>query len=250
MALIKCPECGKEISDKAGKCPNCGCPTGRQIDQNVIFQSKEQEAKSSIGKNIFIGASLVFFLGCLLIFVYAFLSSSTSTEEDRIPYAKSTENIVEENSSVADNSSSNITAGQRNALKSAKSYLSYSAFSREGLIHQLEFEKYTREEAEYGADNCGADWKEQAVKSARSYFEFSAFSRKGMIKQLEFEKYTKDEAEYGADNCGADWKEQAAKSAESYLEFSSFSKDGLIKQLEFEGYTEEEAVYGAEANGF
>lgn len=26
MALINCPECGKEISDKADKCPNCGCP--------------------------------------------------------------------------------------------------------------------------------------------------------------------------------------------------------------------------------
>lgn len=26
MALIKCPECGKEISDKAGSCPNCGYP--------------------------------------------------------------------------------------------------------------------------------------------------------------------------------------------------------------------------------
>ena len=28
MALIKCPECGKEISDKAGACPHCGCPIG------------------------------------------------------------------------------------------------------------------------------------------------------------------------------------------------------------------------------
>ena len=26
MALIKCPDCGKQISDKAGACPNCGCP--------------------------------------------------------------------------------------------------------------------------------------------------------------------------------------------------------------------------------
>lgn len=26
MALINCPECGKEISDKANTCPNCGCP--------------------------------------------------------------------------------------------------------------------------------------------------------------------------------------------------------------------------------
>ena len=27
MALIKCPECGKEFSNKAPACPNCGCPT-------------------------------------------------------------------------------------------------------------------------------------------------------------------------------------------------------------------------------
>ena len=26
MALINCPECGKEASDKAEKCPNCGYP--------------------------------------------------------------------------------------------------------------------------------------------------------------------------------------------------------------------------------
>lgn len=26
MALIKCPECGREISERAKSCPNCGCP--------------------------------------------------------------------------------------------------------------------------------------------------------------------------------------------------------------------------------
>ena len=26
MALIKCPECGREVSDRADSCPNCGCP--------------------------------------------------------------------------------------------------------------------------------------------------------------------------------------------------------------------------------
>lgn len=30
MALIKCPECGREISDKAISCPGCGCP----VEQN------------------------------------------------------------------------------------------------------------------------------------------------------------------------------------------------------------------------
>lgn len=26
MALIKCPDCGKEVSNKAPVCPNCGRP--------------------------------------------------------------------------------------------------------------------------------------------------------------------------------------------------------------------------------
>lgn len=32
MALIECPECGKEISDKASNCPNCGCPINTTED--------------------------------------------------------------------------------------------------------------------------------------------------------------------------------------------------------------------------
>lgn len=36
MALIECPECGKEFSDKAPACPNCGCP----IEQ-ILYGSEE-----------------------------------------------------------------------------------------------------------------------------------------------------------------------------------------------------------------
>lgn len=32
MALIKCGECGKEISSKAKSCPNCGCPINDDKD--------------------------------------------------------------------------------------------------------------------------------------------------------------------------------------------------------------------------
>lgn len=34
MALIKCTECGKEMSDKAKACPNCACP----IENKIIKQ--------------------------------------------------------------------------------------------------------------------------------------------------------------------------------------------------------------------
>lgn len=46
------------------------------------------------------------------------------------------------------------TMGERNALLSAHSYLSFTVFSYTGLIDQLEFEGYTTSEATYAADNC------------------------------------------------------------------------------------------------
>lgn len=54
MALIKCKECGREISENANKCPNCGEP----------IKSKK--------KNYFLG--LISFI-CSLITCYAFNSS-------------------------------------------------------------------------------------------------------------------------------------------------------------------------------
>lgn len=40
MALIKCPECGREISDRAGSCPGCGCPVKVQsINNNEVLCS-------------------------------------------------------------------------------------------------------------------------------------------------------------------------------------------------------------------
>ena len=39
MALIKCSECGKEISDQASACPNCGSPTAFQKKRRKGIES-------------------------------------------------------------------------------------------------------------------------------------------------------------------------------------------------------------------
>jgi hypothetical protein len=47
MALIKCPECGKEVSDKAVACPNCGCPVSEQFsknEDNEIVNDKDEKS--------------------------------------------------------------------------------------------------------------------------------------------------------------------------------------------------------------
>ena len=37
MALIKCPECGHEVSDKSNMCVNCGCPLNLQNTVTIEF---------------------------------------------------------------------------------------------------------------------------------------------------------------------------------------------------------------------
>lgn len=36
MALIKCPECGKEVSSFAKTCPNCGCPIEKMKTDGIV----------------------------------------------------------------------------------------------------------------------------------------------------------------------------------------------------------------------
>lgn len=43
MALIKCAECGKEISDKANACLNCGCPIKVEQKNKEIPNNKQKE---------------------------------------------------------------------------------------------------------------------------------------------------------------------------------------------------------------
>jgi len=46
-------------------------------------------------------------------------------------------------------------ASQQNAVRAAKQYLDYTAFSHAGLIDQLEHDGYTSVQAEYGVTAAG-----------------------------------------------------------------------------------------------
>jgi TM2 domain-containing membrane protein YozV len=94
------------------------------------------------------------------------------------------------------------TISQRNALRKAADYLDYSAFSRTGLIGQLEYEKYSTEDATWAVDRVTVNWNEQAAKKAKDYLEYSSFSRSGLIDQLLYEGYTPEQAEYGVSKTG------------------------------------------------
>jgi tRNA(Ile2) C34 agmatinyltransferase TiaS len=66
MALIKCPECGKDVSDKADKCINCGYPikirtivNGQEYDLSheleLVLSGKNIEAIKSVREKVGLG---------------------------------------------------------------------------------------------------------------------------------------------------------------------------------------------------
>jgi hypothetical protein len=91
-----------------------------------------------------------------------------------------------------------MTMGQEQAVGSAKSYLSFTAFSRSGLIEQLEYEGFSNADATFAVDFVAPDWNAQATASAKSYLEMTSFSRDGLIEQLVYEGFTPEQAEFGA----------------------------------------------------
>ena len=103
---------------------------------------------------------------------------------------------------VQPDESSQYTMGQNNAIRQAKDYLNFTAFSRQGLIEQLEFEGYSTEDATFAVDHIEVDWMEQAAKAAQNYLDFSSFSKQGLIDQLEFEGFTSEQAAYGVSAVG------------------------------------------------
>lgn len=124
--------------------------------------------------------------------------------EDREAEATNEETSAEEESSPTKKPkpTPKLTAGQENALAKAEQYLDYSAFSRKGLIEQLEFEDFSTKDATYAVDHVKVNWNEQAAAKAEQYLEMSAYSRQGLIEQLEFEGFTTAQATYGVKQAG------------------------------------------------
>ncbi|WP_347461043.1 Ltp family lipoprotein [Acinetobacter sp. ANC 7454] len=128
------------------------------------------------------------------------------------PIAETESNIETESMpshQVSNPEAPNLTGPQKNAIRSAKQYLSFTAFSREGLIQQLSSsygDGYDVADATVAVDSLDVNWNEQAVKAAKQYLELSGFSCNGLIEQLSSsagDKYTVDQAKYGAQQAGA-----------------------------------------------
>ena len=172
--------------------------------QAPVYQTQQPPTKAKQKKGCLVRILTCVAIGLGLMIVIGTLGGS-SKPSSNTPSQIATGAPVVNAASVPQPTSapvSNETIGQRNALRHAKSYLEFQAFSRKGLLDQLAYEGYSSEDAIYGVDHCGADWNEQAVKKAKSYLELMSFSRQGLIDQLLFDGFTADQAEHGVIGAG------------------------------------------------
>lgn len=109
---------------------------------------------------------------------------------------------VDKGTAVAVTATPPLTASQQNAIDEAQNYLQTMAFSRSGLIQQLEFEGYSASDSTFAVDHSGANWNTEAVAKAKEYLQTMPFSHSGLVAQLEFEGFSVAQAEYGVKGAG------------------------------------------------
>ncbi len=129
-------------------------------------------------------------------------ATSPGASQPTAPQAEKAEPMEEPAAAPPADSAPELTLAQENVLEAAEDYLDYQAFSRSGLIEQLEYEDYSAKDATWAVDQVNADWDEQAALAAKDYLEYDSFSRSGLIEQLKFEGYTTAQATFGAKAVG------------------------------------------------
>lgn len=94
MAIIKCPECGRDVSDKAPACPNCGNPIAAQmvapketIVRHIHEKSSSPPPKKKTGCVTILAAIVCFFL--LIGFIGSLINDGDSKSSSSSPPAAS-----------------------------------------------------------------------------------------------------------------------------------------------------------------
>lgn len=79
MALITCPECGSQISDKAESCPNCGLPMISNSDNNYNQPNNSDDEKEKKKKAL--GWIFLIIVVCIVTIFIVFATKKTENDD-------------------------------------------------------------------------------------------------------------------------------------------------------------------------
>lgn len=198
---IRCPHCKEPMKVSATKCPHCTTEFSPEV---VAARVKENKQSTMMGCGVLIVGALA-----LSMCVGGSDENATSSTPETVSLQPSTADSSVSKVTPPPSPSDSLTGPQRNAVRSAQSYLAMTGFSRQGLIEQLSSDAgdgYSVADATAAVDSLTVDWNEQAARSAKNYIDMMGFSCNGLIDQLSSDAgdgYTRAQAQFGAKQVGA-----------------------------------------------
>ncbi len=121
MALIDCPECGKQVSDAAAQCPNCAYPIAKP---KPTKQQKSAEKPKKPSKKL--GCFGTFFIIIIVLMVIGAISGNDDKKTPEKPIIKTAEQIrqekLENSFSAWDGSHIALTKLIKQSMNDPKSY--------------------------------------------------------------------------------------------------------------------------------
>lgn len=247
MALVRCVDCNKEISDQAPTCPSCG--RLQYIGSSLpVVQAQKRNVSFLLGLGIVV---------LPIIFAWFTLRKGHSVLSRVVAFSYMILSIM------VGNAFSDYQAKSYQAQTAMSEGISQDNAPETATNHQKSESKpkpkSTNSTSSNESNNSNQSSytfaQQNAIRSARNYLETMSFSRKGLIQQLSSEGgdgYSVQDATVAVDSLDVDWNEQAAKSAQNYASMMGFSCQGMIEQLSSkggDGYSVKQANYGAKKIG-
>lgn len=161
MALIKCPECGKEISDKAIACIHCGCPINNE-KYKIILLGYNTDTSAMAALNTVLGLNLDYENVMNILNNLPYKIAEYDTQEEMEKYVQELQSIqwgLEIRAESPDGK--NLYVDNSNQIKcpscGAKNVIRISTMSKVASValFGLFSNKRTRT---FHCNNCGYEW--------------------------------------------------------------------------------------------
>lgn len=203
MALIKCPECEKEISDNAISCPNCGFPL-KEKDANTQETTDIESIKSSVEVGnpqkkkgclrSCLTTIIVAVIGFVIIVLLIYKNSDKIWDA---AISSGVETTTQFDKSSAEELDKEIWEQLLNSIKTQNNLMAAMADYSDGRISEVDFYDYCKEISKFAAsasmaypdsDNEGA---KAYINSCETYAYYLQITADSLIKYID-SKATKD----------------------------------------------------------
>lgn len=232
MALVKCEDCGRDVSTEAAACPNCGRPVTTSTapraatpfpppqEQPAVQAQppKPSQPAAPKKKNWFLRHKILTALPAVVVLGIIGAAASGSSKKNSsnsnasapLGGSATMAPTTQTHTTKPSKSKPSLTGPQQQAIESATNYLSEGqGFSRSGMIKQLSSSYgsgFPKAVAVFAVNHLNVNWDQQAVVAAKGYKATGGgFSCSGMIQQLSSSYgsgFTHAQAVYGAKRAG------------------------------------------------